>query len=243
MRPSSKTLLWVTIYSIAMGFLETAVVVYLRKLYYPEGFNFPLAPVHNSIAIVELWRELATLFMLVAIGILTGRNRAEKFGYFLYSFAIWDIFYYVFLWVFLGWPESLFTWDILFLLPVPWVGPVIAPCIVAATMIVFALLVTRFTNQDIPASMKRQERWLMWLGALIVIYSFTLDYVQTKGALLWRNITVGNNLFEELNDYVPQEFNWWIFLLGEMLIVFSIYIYWKRLVNSKKEATAQMRFI
>src|SRR3954464_1183341 len=139
MKLVNKTLVWVTIYSIAMGFLETAVVIYLRKLYYPHGFSFPLAPVHNDIAVVELWRELATLFMLISIGILTGRNKAEKFAYFLYSFAVWDICYYVFLWVFINWPGSLMTWDILFLLPVPWVGPVITPCIIAVTMIFFAL--------------------------------------------------------------------------------------------------------
>jgi hypothetical protein len=233
MKPSSKTLLWVTIYSIAMGFLETAVVVYLRKLYYPDGFAFPLAPVHNDIAVVELWRELATLFMLVAIGILAGRNRAEKFAYFLFSFAVWDIFYYVFLWVFLSWPESLMTWDILFLLPVPWVGPVITPCIIAATMIAFTFTVIRFTDRQAEVAMKAKERWLIWLGALVVIISFTIDYVNTKGATLWRNISDGDDLFKDLSDYVPQTFNWWIFAAGELLIIAACLMYRQRLVKQK----------
>jgi hypothetical protein len=229
MKPVNKTLVWVTIYSIAMGFLETAVVIYLRKLYYPHGFSFPLAPVHNDIAVVELWRELATLFMLISIGILTGRNKAEKFAYFLYSFAVWDICYYVFLWVFINWPGSLMTWDILFLLPVPWVGPVITPCIIAVTMIFFALTVIRFTGYQIPVSMKAKERWLLWLGALIVIVSFTMDYAQTKGATLWRNIASGNSLSTDLVDYVPHAFNWWVFSLGELMILLAYFVYRKRL--------------
>lgn len=236
MKPANKTLVWVTIFSIAMGFLETAVVIYLRKLYYPNGFSFPLAPVHNDIAIVELWRELATLFMLVSIGVLAGRNRAEKFAYFLFSFAIWDIFYYVFLWVFINWPESLMTWDILFLLPVPWVGPVITPCIIASTMIFFALTVIRFTGYNIPVSMMKKERWLLWLGALIVIVSFTMDYFQTKGGVLWRNITVGDSLFTDLVDYVPHAFNWWVFSAGELMILAAYIIYRRRLGRLQQQS-------
>lgn len=226
---SRKIFWWVSIYSIAMGLLETAVVVYLRKLYYPHGFYFPLAPVHDDIASVELWREFATLIMLVAIGILAGRNKAEKFAYFLYSFAIWDLFYYVFLKAFLNWPESLMTWDILFLLPVPWVGPVITPCIIAVTMILFCLTVIHFTNKGIAVSMVSKERWLLWLGAFIVIVSFTMDYVEKKGATLWRNITSEKSFFTNLVDYVPQHFNWPYFILGEGMILVAWLMYRKRL--------------
>src|ERR1044072_1504154 len=94
---SYKPLVWLTIFSIAMGYLETAVVVYLRKLYYPGGFNFPLVPVTLDIAKTEFWREAATLIMLVGIGVLAGKNKTQRFAYFLLSFAVWDIFYYVFL--------------------------------------------------------------------------------------------------------------------------------------------------
>lgn len=226
---SKKIFWWVTLFSIAMGFLETAVVVYLRKLYYPAGFSFPLAPVHNEIAVVELWRELATLIMLISIGVLAGRNKAEKFAYFLYSFAIWDLFYYVFLKVFLDWPESLMTWDILFLLPVPWVGPVITPCIIAVTMIFYALTVIKYTGKNIAVSMKAKERWLLWLGALVVIISFTMDYVDKKGAVLWRNVTVGDSPFTDLVDYVPTHFYWPVFLFGEGMILAAYFIYRLRL--------------
>src|SRR4030095_13106258 len=130
-----KTLLFLLLFSTAMGFLEAAVVIYLRKLYYPGGFDFPLVVIPRDVAVVELFREGATLIMLLAVGFLTGKTTAQRFCYFLFCFATWDIFYYVFLKVFLGWPESLLTWDILFLLPVPWVGPVLAPCLSSLTMI------------------------------------------------------------------------------------------------------------
>ena len=91
-----KTLFWVTFFSIAMGFLESAVVIYLRRMYYPHGFSFPLQPMPHDIAIVEIWREAATIIMLLAIGILAGRKPSEKFAWFVISFAVWDIFYYVF---------------------------------------------------------------------------------------------------------------------------------------------------
>jgi len=133
---------WVllTIFAIAMGFLESAVVIYLREIYYPEGFAFPLNIIHGKIAVTEILREAATIVMLVSVSILAARRWIIRFAWFIYLFAIWDIFYYVFLRVLLGWPESLLTWDILFLIPTTWVGPVLAPVINSLTMILLAIL-------------------------------------------------------------------------------------------------------
>src|SRR5438552_17420475 len=114
-----------------MGVLEGAVVVYLRRLYFHGGFQFPLRFVDTDIAVIEVIREAATLVMLGAVGVLAGRNRGERFALFLYAFGIWDLVYYAFLKLAIGWPESFLTWDILFLLPVPCVGPVITPCLIA----------------------------------------------------------------------------------------------------------------
>ena len=122
-----KNLGWITVFAIAMGFLETAVVVYLRVLLYPGGFSFPLAIMPHSLAIIEIYREAATLVMLIGIGYLSGKNGTTRFAFFLYAFAVWDLFYYVFLKIFIHWPESWMTWDILFLIPTNWVGPVVAP--------------------------------------------------------------------------------------------------------------------
>jgi hypothetical protein len=124
-----RLLFWITLFSISMGFLESSVVVYIREIYYPGGFDFPIVTMDKTLAITELLREAATMFMLLSAGIIAGRNTAERFAWFIYCFAVWDIFYYVFLYALLGWPESLLTWDILFIIPVVWDRPGYSSCI------------------------------------------------------------------------------------------------------------------
>ena len=131
----------ITTFAIAMGFLEAAVVVYMREILYPAGFEFPLSPIPVNLALTELFRELATMIMLLSIGFLAARRFSTGFAWFIYSFAIWDIFYYVFLWAILGWPESLMTWDVLFLIPTTWTGPVLAPLVLSLTMILLAMII------------------------------------------------------------------------------------------------------
>src|SRR5215468_561177 len=96
-----------TVYAVAMAYLESAVVVYLRRLYYPQGFDFPLVIVDIPTLLIELGREAATIVMLATVGIAAGRTKVGKFAYFLLLFGVWDIFYYVWLKAFLGWPDSL----------------------------------------------------------------------------------------------------------------------------------------
>jgi hypothetical protein len=226
-------IIWLTAFSIAMGFLEGAVVVYLREIYYPKGFDFPLVPITSTIAITELLREAATLIMLIGIGILTGKNKAERFVCFLYSFAVWDIFYYVFLKLLLNWPASLFTWDILFLLPVPWVGPVLAPCITSLSMIVLFGYVMFYSNKYNKLNIITTEwRWLI-IGSLVVIASFIWDYFKykTSGAA-----TANTSLLNDLANYVPQDFNWPLFWFGQGIIFFTIYKLQFRLKHEQHNA-------
>jgi hypothetical protein len=228
-KPVNRSLLWVTIYAIAMGVLEGAVVIYLRRLYFPNGFQFPLSAVDMSITVVELWREIATLVMLIAVGAIAGRNRGERFAYFLYAFGIWDLIYYAVLRLAIGWPESLLTWDILFLLPVPWVGPVLTPCIVALTMIAFGVTVVRFTSDGVDVDMLPRERLLLWGGALVVIVSFTLDWTRVEGPMLWQNILTRRARDYKIGSFVPVHFPWWIFVIGQGMILASFYLFRSRL--------------
>lgn len=211
----TKTLFWLTLFAIAMGFLESAVVIYLRELYYPGGFQFPLRIIPAHIANVELWRETATIIMLVGAGYFAGRDKLTRFACFLIAFAVWDLFYYIFLFVFIQWPESLFTWDILFLIPCPWTGPVIAPCLVATGMCFFGCSVLYF-NQREKNSVTRFQ-WLLLLGgAAVIIFSFVLDYLQiTRNNA--RLLPPADGLFTELRHYVPVRFNWWIFICGMLI--------------------------
>src|SRR4030042_7126972 len=129
-----KKIFFLTIFGIAMGFLESVVIVYLRQLYYPEGFGFPLKEVIWGGLFLEYLREIATIVILLTVSLIAGRMPYERFSYFLYCFGIWDIFYYIGLKVLLNWPSSLLTWDILFLIPVVWLAPVLAPIFCATKM-------------------------------------------------------------------------------------------------------------
>ena len=226
-----NTILWLTVFSVAMGFMETAVVVYLRKIYYPDGFQFPLGPIDNDIILTEIIREAATLVMLIGAGIFTGRNRSEKFGFFLFSFAIWDIFYYVFLKVLLDWPASLLTWDVLFLIPVTWVGPVLGPVINSITMILFALIITRFMDKKDSITIKSREWFLLIMGSIVIILSYTLDYSQYMiDAFGFSSLFQNGNaeVIAYASQYVPETFSWWIFILGEFFILCGMTILYLR---------------
>lgn len=228
-----KTIVWLTVFSIAMGYMESAVVIYLRKIYYPGGFQFPLVPMETNIAMVELFREAATLIMLLGIGILSASTATLRFACFIFCFAVWDLFYYVFLWVFLGWPASLITWDILFLIPVPWVGPVIAPCIISLTMIVLALSIFYFQRRGLATQLKVNEWGLLCVGSFLVILSFIWDYWKyvrdLKLSELTNTFSGSQDMFNELINFVPVVFNWPLFLTGEFILLYGIIVFIHRI--------------
>jgi hypothetical protein len=170
-----RKLIWVSVFGIAFAFVESSVVAYLRALYYPDGFTFPLRVITQQHLAIELAREAATIVMLVAVGIIAGGKAWQKFGYFLLAFGVWDIFYYLWLKVILDWPASFMDWDILFLIPLPWIGPVIAPVLVAVLMTVCGgLLVVR-----IATGVHFRPVLLSWLSGLaatlVLLYSFMSD--------------------------------------------------------------------
>ncbi len=212
-----------------MGYLETAVVVYLRAIYYPNGFDFPLVEMNPLLVVTELGREAATIIMLAGIGIIAGKNSTQRFAWFIYCFAIWDIFYYMFLKLLLNWPESFFTWDILFLIPLPWVGPVIAPVIISLTMILLALVLLYFNEKNTSLKINSKE-WILFItGSLVIILSFIVDcykYIHSYNG----------EVMEAVLHYIPQHFEWWIFWIGELLILAAIVLFYvraKRLILAK----------
>ncbi len=219
---------WITAFAIAMAFLESAVVVYLRELYYPVEFRFPMAPIKRHIAITELLRELATLVMLLAPGALITPRRLERFAWFIYCFGVWDIFYYVFLKAVLDWPATLFDWDILFLVPVVWVGPVLAPCIVSAGLISIGLLVLHRRAEDPTFMLRRWEWGLLIASGSLLLYTFMeeplahiLHSVSGDGPLTLPK--PGHDALSGLRDYLPEHYNWAVFagacvLAGVVLI-------------------------
>lgn len=221
-----QRLLVVSLFAIAMAFIESAVVVYLREIYYPNGFDFPLVQIDLYVGLTEILREVATIVLLICIGYMAGSNLVSRFAYFIFSFAIWDIYYYVFLKLILGWPENLLTWDILFLIPVTWVGPVITPIILSFSMIMLGVIILYYQNKNEKAIIKSYS-WLILIGgSLLIIFVFCLDY---------SNYVLAEYSFSELfsmqysddfkfyiQSYIPSHFNWFLFILGEIIILMGI---------------------
>ena len=221
MSTNRQTTLVVCLFSMAMGILESATVVYLRALYYPDGFTVALKIIDQRILLTEIVREAATIVMLVAIGLLAGKSWKDRFAYFLISFAVWDIFYYVGLKVFIDWPTTLLDWDILFLIPFTWLGPVLAPIICSITMLVLAFVILR-SNKPIT----RMALLLLLAGSAVVLYTFLKDYgsiLASNGFFRDFSTLMQNKKFLAIaSDYLPTEYSWGLFVVGELLIIAGI---------------------
>ena len=140
----------VVVWAVAFALVEAMVVYYLRKLFglqyhltfVPVDFHFPRAYLPYEQA-----REAATMVMLLAVGFLAGRTWWQRFAFWLLAFGVWDIFYYVWLWVLLRWPSSPGTRDLLFLLPNEWWAPVWQPMLASCVFIAVGVLVLLKTRR------------------------------------------------------------------------------------------------
>ncbi|MEO6033968.1 MAG: hypothetical protein ABIQ35_01805 [Verrucomicrobiota bacterium] len=208
----NKKWLWLAVVSFAaaMAWVESSVVFYLRTMVDRiEPYQaFPL-PVFGGLGLAELVRELATMIMLAIVGILAGKNFKSRFGCFLLAFGAWDIFYYVFLKILTGWPHNIGDWDILFLIPLPWWGPVWAPMAIALLMIFWGTLATQNDVLELPG-------WRICainvLGGVIALYAFMEDAIQVSFA--------GGNL----RHMLPASFNWPLFMVGLGLMSLPVLI-------------------
>ncbi len=191
-----RKLFWLISWAIAFGYIEASIVVYLRKIYYPAGFSFPVVLLEADIAAVEMIREIATLVFIWAVAELSYRSFQCKFAAFMILFGIWDIFYYVFLKATLNWPASLAEWDILFLVPLPWVGPVWAPIVVSVGLIWAGIAILIRNEQGKPMDLSRGFMFLEVAAGMIIVISFLIP-----GQAVIRHT-------------VPQHFPWYLFVIG-----------------------------
>jgi hypothetical protein len=208
--PWKRTVLALVLFGTAFGYLEAAVVTYLRALHEPARQRFypgrpaaelfPLltleqlhaaGPEQQRTLAAELGREAATILMLAAVALAVARNVGEWGAAFVVAFGVWDLTFYLFLKALLDWPTSVFTWDILFLIPVPWAGPVMAPVLVSIAMIAAGVWHLRA-----PARIGAAHWFAILLGACIIVVSFAMDY----------QILMAGGM--------PQRFNWWLFGAG-----------------------------
>ena len=193
--------LHLTVFGLAMAYVEAAVVLYLREILYPDGFAFPLREISMRLGTIEVAREAATLFMLLSVAYIAQRTRRGRFACFLFLFGLWDIGYYFWLWVTIGWPESILTWDILFLIPLVWTGPVLAPALVACLFVVAGLMYFFKPEAAEGASISRRVWLLAGLSAAIIFTAFVWNHAAVAAGGL------------------PGRFPWEIFAAGLVVVV------------------------
>ena len=203
----SERMRWAIViaFAIAMAWVEAASVFYIRALVDRiEPYQINPLPINDTLGYVELWREAATLVMIATLGMLAGRTWHRRAGYAAIAFGTWDIFYYVFLRVMSGWPRTLLDWDILFLLPLPWWGPVLAPVSIALVMILWGTLATQ---SDDAATTARWSWAPAFVGIALALAVFMID--------AWRALPDGRDAVLRV---LPTTFNWPLFLVALLLM-------------------------
>jgi len=219
----------VVLFAIAMAWVEAAVVLYLRTLtnridpYQPN----PL-PEFGGLELPEMTREGATLLMLLAVGWLAGRTWRVRLAYALIAFGVWDIFYYVFLKVLTGWPHGLGDWDILFLLPLPWWGPVLAPICISLLMILWGTLVSQSEISNGGSGHNLRVLAANSAGAAVALYVFMADAIR-----------VAVNGRQALRAVLPVSFNWPLFLFALLLMAVPVVdLLWQNITRKRSMALA-----
>ncbi len=211
-----KKLFWLFVWGVAFGYIEASIVVYLRKLYYPGGFIFPVILIEPDIAAVELLREMTTLVIMWAVAELAYRSFQCRLAAYMILFGIWDIFYYVFLKVILDWPGSVTDWDILFLVPYPWVGPVWAPLVVSVGLIAAGLAILVSNDRGVPLDLGPGFMLLEFAAGAVIVLSFLIP---GRAVIL---------------QTVPQNFPWPLFLTGFLAGTGAFAVKWARRHTTKK---------
>jgi len=199
MKAANKNLILVGLFAIAMAYLESAVVVYLRAMYGIEDLLIDINLALDIYTFIEIGREAATIVMLVIIGLIAANNWQKKIGYFFFAFGIWDIFYYIWLFIFIQWPKSLFEWDILFLIPFPWWGPVIAPVMISILLIAIGYLL----NSEVKFKVTSLDWIVFGLSIIVLLYTFVEDSILV--------IISGTGNIIEIR---PTSYNWFLFLIA-----------------------------
>ncbi len=213
-RDHRTRVIFIILFGVAMAYVEAMVVVYLRELLYPEGFSFPLKLMPLNLIAMELSRELASIVMLVAVAAIAGKKFWERFGYFIILFGIWDIFYYIWLKVTIDWPSSLFDWDILFLIPIPWIGPVIAPILVALLMVITGLSITSLFVRGYTF----RPTALAWILSVVGTTALLFSFMRDTGATLYQQM--------------PQPYMYGLLIVGLLLNLMAYLLSYRKTMTS-----------
>ncbi len=213
-RSLNKKIIAVFIFGIAFAYIEAAVVAYLRAIYYPEGFDFPLITHYDRNLTIEFFREYATLAVLITSGWLLSKRFWEGFGYFLIIFGVWDIFYYIWLKAAVNWPASVFDPDVLFLIPMPWIGPVLSAVLISLTMIVIGIDILKLFEKGYIVKPILMHWVMVLIGSALILYSYMNDF--------------GAAFFQKY----PEPYEWYLLASGLALFIIA-YVHLHRLTIRK----------
>lgn len=196
-------ILLVVAFAVAMAYVEAAAVTYLREAYGITDIvrDLPRAP--DRLTAIEIGREAMTMVMLLAVGAIAGRKLQDRIGYFVLAFGAWDIAYYGWLALFLGWPRSPLDWDVLFLIPLPWWGPVVAPASIAAMMVIGGIAAVAQAERGMAWRMTRVNVGIAAAGIALVLYTFMADAIAA--------VPDGSDAVSKVR---PGTFAWPLFLAG-----------------------------
>jgi hypothetical protein len=155
-----------------------------------------VAPSYTQGPGLEVGRELSTILLVTLMAWAVSRTVAQGFASFSLAFGVWDLAYYLWLRLLTGWPASLFDWDFLFAAPLPWVAPVLAPLLVAATMTGTGVVFLWLDASERPMRPGAGHWATVLLGAAAILAAFWWDF---------RNI---------MDEGYPNPFHWPLFLAG-----------------------------
>jgi hypothetical protein len=211
MSDRTRNLVWLTLFALCLAQVEASVVVHLRSVYYPANplEIFPLTLLTHRDLAIEMIRELATVVMILSVALLTARGFTRVFAAFVYVFGLWDIFYYLWLKIIIGWPVSWFEWDVLYLIPWPWLGPWLTPALIALLFVVWGGWILTSPSE---VRFTRRTTVLFVVGALLALMAFLLPGVPL--------LLEGEEAFR---GYQPDDFRWSLFIPGYMLMVISLW--------------------
>jgi hypothetical protein len=195
--------LWV--FALALALIEAAVVIYLRAL--SGSALFPLQDMLKAIGPqlhnLEVCREVATLLVLFVPAYLLQAPPTLRVVAYVLLFALWDLAYYGFLSLFLGWPNTLMTYDVLFLIPQPWIAPVLCPILVASTLALGTTAYLYLARNRAARTPSIGQGLGLFVGAVVMLVAF-----------MWETGYY-------LKGGMPPRFAWWAFIPGYGLMLLA----------------------
>jgi len=219
---TARLLTLLAVFAVAFGFIEGAVAHYLRLHLYPEGFDRSTSlRVDVHILVVELGREVATLVAIASVAALTPGPAIRRLANFVAVFAVWDLSYYATLRLFEGWPASLADWDLLFLLPIPWFGPVLAPIAISAMGLAGALSVHLILD-------RRPRLIVPWPSFLLV----------NAALLAWESSFLVHG---SSGSEFPARYRWPLLTLGVVCCAVGYLLAWRRSLTASDRSEARLR--